>query len=297
MATPLFRSALLAACLSAIATIIHAQTANCTFQPVPMPSNITKFQPAGINDYGNVVGTAESKTGQKYNGFIQYNDGNFKTFAFNGNLQTAFTKRNNRGVTVGYFKSPALRYHGMVYSNGAATRVDYPGSFQTQLTGINSDGTIVGYYFTATGELHGFQFAKGAFSPVEYQGKYYSAPVAINDNGVIVGYYQNLNSNVVHGFILENGVYHTLNNPKDSTGAGNIFPSDINNSGSIVGYYSVPTSSGAHAFWYKKGIFEDIVMPDGTSAYAFGINSQNQVAGMSYVKGQPTPVRYIATCQ
>jgi uncharacterized membrane protein len=297
MATPLLRTALLAACLSTFATTIQAQTANCTFQPIPMPSNITKFQPTGINDYGNVVGGAESKTGQKYNGFIQYKDGNFKTFAFNGNLQTSFTKRNNHGVTVGYFLSPALRHHGMVYSHGVATRLDYPGSFQTQLTGINSDGAIVGYYFTVTGTLHGFQLANGTFSPVEFPGKYYTAPTAINDNGVIVGYYQNLNSNVVHGFVLENGVYRTLDNPKDNTGTGNIFPEDINNSGTIVGYYAVPTSTGGHAFWYKNGIFEDIVMPDGTSSFAFGINSQNQLTGMSYVKAQPTPVRYIATCQ
>ena len=35
-------------------------------------------------------------------------------------------------------------------------------------------------------------------------------------------------------------------------------------------------------------------MANAASSYAFGINSQQQVTGYTYVKGQKTPVRYIA---
>ena len=76
----------------------------------------------------------------------------------------------------------------------------------------------------------------------------------------------------------------------------NTFAIDINNSGVVVGYYSAPGTVGG-AFWYKDGAFKDIVLPNAASSYAFGINSQQQVTGYAYVKGQKTPVRYIATCQ
>ena len=147
---------------------MQAQTANCTFQPIPLPSNVIRFYPSGINDYGNVVGTADLKTtGQEHNGFIRYSDGTFKTFAFNGNLTTNFTRRNRQGVTVGYFMSPSLSIHGLVYQNGVATRLDYPGSSSTYLTGINASGSIVGYYFTTGSLLYGFKYSKGKFYPGE----------------------------------------------------------------------------------------------------------------------------------
>ena len=114
----------------------------------------------------------------------------------------------------------------------------------------------------------------------------------MNDNGAITGYYQEVNTGVIHGFILQNGVYRTIADPK----FGGATPSDINNSGVVVGYYAA-AGGGAGAFWYKDGKFQDIAMPNATSSYAFGINSQQQVTGYAYVKGQQTPVRYIANCQ
>ena len=294
MPTIVVRRGLLIVCtLFTFLATMRAQTANCTFQPIPLPSNIIRFTPNGINDYGNVVGTADSKTATEHRGFIGYSDGIFKTFAFDGNPQTAFSKRNRLGVTVGYFQSPDLNFHGMVYKNGVATKLDYPGASETYLTGINASGTIVGYYFTTAGKLHGFAYAKGKFSQIGYPGKDFALPTAINDNGAIVGTYEQLNSNGVHGFIRENGVFRSLDDPKST---GNTFPNDINNSGVVVGYYSAPGIVGG-AFWYKDGAFKDIVMANAASSYAFGINSQQQVTGYAYVKGQNTPVRYIATCQ
>ena len=111
MPTTFVRRELLLACtLFTFASHTPAQTANCTFQPIPLPSNIIRFTPNGINDYRNVVGTADSKTGTEHRGFIRYSDGTFNTFAYDGNPQTAFTRRNRLGVTVGYFESPDLNF-------------------------------------------------------------------------------------------------------------------------------------------------------------------------------------------
>ena len=292
MPTTFVRRELLLACtLFTFAATMRAQTANCTFQPIPLPSKIIRFTPNGINDYSNVVGTADSKTGTEHRAFIRYSDGTFNTFAFDGNPQTAFTRRNRLGVTVGYYESPDLNYHGMVYKNGVATKLDYPGASDTYLTGINASGTIVGYYFTSAGKLHGFQYAKGKFSPVEFPGNPISVPEAINDNGAITGYFENATG--THGFVRQNGAYRSFDDPKST---GNTFAIDINNSGVVVGYYSAPGTVGG-AFWYKDGAFKDITMPNAASSYAFGINSQQQVTGYAYVKGQKTPVRYIANCK
>ncbi len=294
MPTTFVRRALLLACtLFTFAATMQAQPANCTFQAIPLPSNIIRFTPNGINDYSNVVGTADSKTGTEHRAFIRYSDGTFKTFAFDGNPQTAFTGRNRLGVTVGYYESSDLNYHGMVYKNGAATKLDYPGASSTYLTGINAAGTIVGYYFTTGSVIHGFRYAKGKFSTVKVPGSYDTVPTAINDNGAIVGYYQKVHVTGTYGFVVENGVYRSFEDPKST---GNTFPNDINNSGVVVGYYSAPGTVGG-AFWYKDGAFKDIVLPNAASSYAFGINSQQQVTGYAYVKGQKTPVRYIANCQ
>ncbi len=292
MPTTFVRRGLLLACtLFTFATTMQAQTANCTFQAIPLPSNIIRFDPSGINDYGNVVGTADAKTtGQEHNGFVRYSDGTFKIFAFNGNLATNFTRRNRQGVTVGYFKSPSLNYHGLVYQNGVATRLDYPGASSTYLTGINASGTIVGYYFKTGSTVYGFKYAKGKFSPVAFPGKNDIEPAAINDSGAITGSYQDASG--MHAFILENGAYRTFGDAKFSGAT----PNDINNSGVVVGYYAA-AGGGAGAFWYKDGEFKEIAMPNATSSYAFGINSQQQVTGYAYVKGEKTPVRYIANCE
>ena len=64
MPTTFVRRGLLIACaLFTFATTLQAQTANCTFQPIPLPSNIIRFTPNGIKDYGNVVGTADTNAG------------------------------------------------------------------------------------------------------------------------------------------------------------------------------------------------------------------------------------------
>jgi len=184
-----------------------AQTADCTFTYFTLPSPYYATIPNGINRYGNIVGNAWSKLGQTSQAFIRYSDGSFKTFTLNGNLPTEFQRRNASGVTVGSFRAPSGRTHGLVYHNGATRMVDYPNAANTWLMGINMYGTIVGYYRDADGRAQGFKLKNGVFTSVRFPEAVSTTAASISDTGVIVGWYQTSSSPHHRGFILRNGVY------------------------------------------------------------------------------------------
>jgi hypothetical protein len=292
------RAAIATATLLAFTSLSQAQSATCTFKYFKLSSNLTRVLPHNINNYGTVVGQVNSKIGQNEQAFIYYSDGTYKLFALNGNLPTEFNARNNSGVTVGDFGTAAHRWHGLVYVNGKTSEVDYPGALNTWLMGINKNSTMVGFYQTVSGGPYfGFRLASGTFTKIMYPGSQWTQPYAINDNGVIVGtYYVGTTGNTVsHGFVLENGVYRTLDDPKGVPGGGT-YLGGINNSGMIAGtYIPASTNDNSRAFLYKNNTFYDLNVPNATVSTGTGVNAQEQVTGN--VLTSSADEGYIASCQ
>ena len=103
-------------------TLSHAQTATCTNWKVfelPLPWAISGLiYTLGINRWGTIVGAATPDHSYEY-GFIRYSGGGFKTFKAPKSSpasSTFFTRRNNSGVTIGYYGGSSFRVHGVVWT-------------------------------------------------------------------------------------------------------------------------------------------------------------------------------------
>src|SRR5205807_983677 len=95
----------------------------------------------------------------------------------------------------------------------------------------------------------------------------------INDNGDIAGWYIASGNANVHGFLLQGGVFTTLDFP----GATSTSPYGINKAGEIVGEYS--TGIGIHGFTYQSGTYTDVTVSGATYTQLRGINNVGDIVG------------------
>ena len=268
-------------------------TASCSFTTFRAPSGYSWPSPSGTNDYGTIVGSVLSPAINSVvysRGLVRYSNGSMTTFNYPNAQDTWFSRRNDAGVTIGYYDASHTNFHGIVLSGSKVVQVDYPTGQDksTWLYGINKWDSIVGAYVTwisgnfTTGS---FKLQSGKFNPIKYPKSNYTDALAINDNGVIVGRYSNTafgNPNLYyHGFIFQNGTYKTLDNPQGTKQYGTEL-SDVNNAGVVVGNWVSEDSQGLdvpHGFIYKNGVFEKITYPGALATSASGINNYGTVVG------------------
>src|ERR1022692_2204630 len=94
---------------------------------------------SGINDKGDIVGTALPNPSSSGKGFLLVDD-QFTDIQFPGAAGTGATAINNRGVIVGdYFDQQAVA-HGFILANNQYTSLDFPGAVSTTVSGINDAG-------------------------------------------------------------------------------------------------------------------------------------------------------------
>jgi hypothetical protein len=299
------RTSIFAVSLLLFASILsHAQTATCTnwkFFQLPSPWTISGLiYTLGINRWGTIVGAATPDHSYEY-GFIRYSGGGFKTFkapTSSSASSTFFTRRNNSGVTIGYYGDSSFRVHGVVVAGSNSVTVDYPGAFYTFLYGINNWGTVVGVHYDGEGGggyPYGFKLKNGKFTSIYYPNSILTVPNSINDKGAVVGFYWDKQT-VQHGFILENGIYKTLDNPKNNpqfSPNGNVL-TDINGSGAVVGFYYIGET--IYSFIYSNGVFKDILPKNGSNTYVEGINGFGEVIGITTLSSGGQPL-FTAHCQ
>jgi hypothetical protein len=213
-------------------------------------------------------------------GFIRYSNGAVKTYVAPNSVMTFLTRRNQLGVTVGYYRDVNYDSHGLLLSGSGMATVDYPGAFETRIFGINYWGTIVGIYDddpTFSQGYAGFKMWKnGSVTTISYPGAMQTNPAAISDTGVIVGWYVpgvfDTYAYPYHGFVLANGVYKTVNY---SPNAFRTVLNDIN-AGVIVGSWD------GGGFLYVNGKFKDVKGPNNVQVYTvYGINGYGYVTGIS----------------
>ncbi|MCU1297567.1 MAG: hypothetical protein JWO91_1845 [Acidobacteriaceae bacterium] len=276
----------------------HAQTtASCTFSTFNAPSGYVSAGPNGINNYDTIVGDVVTKPTQYTmysHGLIRYSGGGTQVYNYPNAAETWLTKRNNNGVTVGYFTDSVGHRHGLVKNSSSVVQVTYPaaGKPDTFLTGINKWGSIVGRYLTYVNNkpyFSGFELQNGKYTTIWYPNSTDTQPQAINDNGVSVGWYTNSPRNGAYtffrGFLLRKGTYTALNDPQGSTALGTQL-NDINVYGVIAGNYVTADSNGEfqlNGFIYENGTFKNLVYPGAISTTALGINDYKTVVGVARV--------------
>jgi hypothetical protein len=283
-------------CLAGIlltATLSPAQTATCTnWKTFNLPSPWIRTLADGINKYSTVVGYTYDP-GQNTEGFIHYPDGSFKLYKAPNSAGTQLSRRNAQGVSIGTYwdTTSAHHKHGIVVYSSSSATVNYPGASDTFGTGINKWGSIVGFYLDSSKNYQGYELKNGKYTRIHYPGSLSTMAGSINDNGVIVGSYTNSGSTGHgHGFILKNGVYKTLDDPKGV--GGGTYLGEMNSSGTIVGVYF--PNENPQGFIYINGTFKDIKAPNSSSTTVSGINDSGYVTGETTISG---PTAYTAHCQ
>ncbi len=261
-----WRLIFVSALLSVFTSAAHAQAqASCTFTNFGLAVNIPNLgpgfiSPAGINDYGTIVGTATASNDQiGYQvAFIRWANGGY-SFPFGTGGASNLTGRNDSGISIG---NPSTMLKGttvsMVTLNGGAGPIN-------SLSGINAWGSIVGTYFTDfPNALTGFKrWSNGGFTSLNFPGGLPTNPTSINDNGAIVGVYSG------GGFLYHNGAWATIKFP-NATSTSMV---GISNAGQIVGNALMPNNTST-PFLYENGTFKIISVPGAmpNSTTVFGIS-------------------------
>ena len=272
------------------------------FTPISGPPGGIVVWMAGINNSGQILGSAEFNTSV---GFT-YDGGNYAIFSIPGFGNVSGI--NDQGQIVGYGST------GFIYNLYTETSTyfsplnAYPGA--TEANGINDIGQAVGSYVPLLsggipGDRVGFLYnGGGTYTTIDDPLSQGTWANGINNVGQIVGFYGNNSGN--HGFLDSGGTYTTLDDPLATDGT---FATGINDSGQIVGYYvtarppsTTPSSSlpafQEHGFFYSNGNYVTIDDPAGTDTILTGINDAGQIIGnyaLVNANGTPSWHGFLAT--
>jgi len=151
--------------------------------------------PMGLNDRGEIVGTAFLQDGAQ--GFLRQENGTIINLpAAPGNLAAQPSGINNWRDIVGSLSTvTAPGVHGFLLHRGQYTMIDFPGTAFTVCTGINNSGLVTGYYSDGSGETHGFLWSQGnfiaTFQVTSSTGAKNTFPMAVNDFGQVSGDFSN----------------------------------------------------------------------------------------------------------
>lgn len=232
--------------------------------------------PNGINDSGEIVGTASTSTGE-IQGFL-YSGGAFTTIGFPGGADTYAEGIDYSGEIVGAYNDGGT-FYGYVDNGGALTTIPTPGLFPT---GINDSGEIVGIY-SGGFSTSGFVDSAGNLTSISVPGAYETFAEGINDSGEVVGFYFATSSGPIEGFVYNAGLYTTVNAP--FPGALGTYLFGINNAGEIAGIYANNNDEPGVGFLDSGGVFTQFPTaqdPPGFVMNARGINDSEQVVGTFY---------------
>jgi len=285
--------AVIITCLSAV-PIARTQTqASCTFHLFQLnaadPTN-PALGVGGVNDFSTVVGTAQPK-GSTTRGFVFFSNGGIAYFDAPNSTATAFTARNNQGVSVGIYSTPSQSGIGFLLSGSAFINIQHPKAvYGTNPSGINKYNSVVGWYADGNDYGHGFKrWSNGSILDLDYPGTLATFVYGINDNGTVVGSYFDFGAPLPHGFIYHGGSWATLDFPK----AAGTELYGISKAGMIIGHDRSFTPP--HSFLYVNGAFKVITVPNSSSTAAMSISNGGLIAGTatfgSVTKG------FTATCK
>ena len=208
------RRSVFASLATAVTTAVSLTASSGDFVLLEVPG-FTQTIPSGVNDRGDVVGSA------------------IRCSVDPGTGDLAFESR------------------GFLYKNGEYGIVEMPGAVNgPTLTDINASGSIVGY-FTASDGVHGFTLHRGRMEPLSSAADPDLAlvPQGINARGDIVGWIPPTGGEGYRAFVMEEGDVSILSVPSGSIA---LQAWGINASGVVVGS-GFSSTLGTFSFGYRDG--------------------------------------------
>jgi uncharacterized membrane protein len=258
--------------------------ASYTFQTLSAPGAIATI-PEGINDRGDIVGTAEyddftSKAfllvKDEYSFFEVPFGADTVPFGIN-NAQTIVGSYNCCGAQQGFVRERARR-RTLVYSEFDLPFVDV---WLTRPNAVNNRGWIVGEYLDNPSsqnggiQQHGFVTVDDESTSIHVPNSCCTAATGINDSGQIVGYYMDNTDSIVRGFLTHAGdEFDVLVLP----GATWTSPLGINRKGQVVGI-AIDTLGNLSSWIYDGVTFNPIAVPDAIQTVVLGINRSAWITG------------------
>ncbi|MGA2185188.1 MAG: hypothetical protein ABSH47_19390 [Bryobacteraceae bacterium] len=230
----------------------------------------------GINASGQVVGVAETSTGNDH-AFL-YSGGTMMDLGTLGGPMSSATAVNASGQVVGWSDRFDGYEHAFLHSGGTMIDLGTLGGLASDANGINARGQVVGWSDRFDGYEHAFLYSGGTMIDLGTLGGFNSDANGINASGQVVGIAETPPAEGhFHAFLYGGGNMIDL-----GTLGGSVSPAlGINASGQVVGWSE--TSAGEeHAFLYSGGSMIDLGTLGGTYSQAQGINANGQVVGIAY---------------
>ncbi len=245
-----------------------------TFTAIDYPGgNLTVAQ--GINPRGDIVGYYRNPDGA-YHAFL-LDHGVYARIDYPNAAYTDAWAINAAGDIVGSYTDVDGATHGYLLRRGRFTSFDVPAALFTAGFGINAEGDIVGHFGAPpAGKMNGFLLRNGTFSTYDYPDpNLMTCGMGINaGEDTIVGHYQV--GTLVHGFVLSEGVFTTLDIP----GAKTTQPYGINPEGDIVGFYVEAANGKVHGFYRDpSGATSRIDVPGAAKTWVRRNNPQGDMVG------------------
>ncbi len=271
------------------------------------PGQVAAFTRAfGINPQGDIVGLY-SPDSIRVHAFL-FSPGKYASIDHVGatgrvdSVRTNALAINPQGQIGGRYDTPDGVAHGYIYTNGSFETVDHPlAAGFTVITDITPAGDIAGRYQAADKSFHGFTRINGEWTNIDHldssdnpdMGALGIQGMALNPAGVVAGYYQDRNR-IFHAFVLDHGLYTTIDPPDASSAGGSGGILHINPEGDVAGGFTrmgsgMPMTMMGCAFVYRNGSWTRFSFPgatnpggtvrDAVSTSLGGINPQGDVVG------------------
>jgi probable HAF family extracellular repeat protein len=223
----------------------------------------------GINDAGQVVGTA-FMSGDKTSQAFLYSNGTMTALGALGGVNSTAYGINDAGQVVGTANLPGdANQQAFVYSNNAMTDLGTLGGKNSIALGINDSGQIVGTADDTTSGKQAFLYSNGTMTSLGTLGGNFNGANAINNAGQIVGSSEFVGNAAYQAFVYSNGKMTALG----TLGGTNSIAKGINSAGQIVGTAEDGTNA-FQAFVYSNGTMTGLGLGSAT-----GINRAGQVVG------------------
>jgi probable HAF family extracellular repeat protein len=257
-------------------------TPTYTVTALAIPAGFSQEIPTGINDRGDVIGTA---LGDAYdNGVLIHRKKitNIAPVPANSYANAI----NERGDIAGAL-SNGNKFLGFIYRHGKLTSFEpFANALETDATSLNDIGQVAGYFSPAGLSINSndhifIRQPDGTFSDLGAFGVDPGVATINNQGRLLIGALDADGAHT-HAYLSRPGSTSLEKIPPLILG-GSVNAVGMNQIGVVIGSASVDaTNNKFHAFVYFEGRIKDLgVLPGGDSTWAGGINNLGQTTGQA----------------
>jgi probable HAF family extracellular repeat protein len=303
----------LMACLAIGVSAARAQGIVYSLEDLGVVKEMEASQPAALNSFGSVVGTAY---GGEYAMCAFHYDYLQKFIHEEGAPDSRAFGINSKSMIVGdaFAVGPMEpRSHATLWKDGFPMDLGVlPGQAYSRANGVNAVGQVVGYSGLQRDNAESRAFVwtlQTGMTDIGTLGGAYAQAYAINDVGYITGAAQTQGMGpmvTTHAFIYRSPTppYRRYNQMVDLGVLGGVssYGMAINNYNHVVGYSTIANDERVHAFLHDGAKMIDLGSLGGPGnrwgsdfSVALGVNNYDQVVGYTYLPmAHITPIQQVA---